>query len=209
MHRLIATAVIIAFALFSFSRPAFAQLVEDTNVILTQGGFTTDWTLTVDQYPAPGFDETSIFFDVDVNGAVASLTFVDMNLDEGSDWHEAEVGALFNLDGICNGEFPFWGGVVKNSGGQLQLGNVMDVIVGQAFFVGINTGDTFVGNGPARNHFGWVELEVLNNGDVVMHDNAMAYNRSQIIIGVNQIPEPGTASLLAFLCGVFAVRRRR
>ena len=90
-----------------------ATLVEDTHVLLFPAFPMGDYQLLVFQ-DAPGKDGTSILFDVDMGATpgTATLTFVDTNIDEASDWYGAEADQLFWAGSIAVGTHEMWGGPV-------------------------------------------------------------------------------------------------
>ncbi len=175
-----------------------------------------DYGATVYQ-DAAGTDGTSVFFNYDGS----NLQIMDLNMDEGSDWYLVNDGDQFSRENIDNGLFP-----VLISPDTRPLPGPPVVVGSEDFYLGVNTGQYFVGideSGnliPARDVYGWVHISkefVMGDiffGDLVQLDDATAYGAEGIIVGTTQaivpIPEPSTIILLLTgAVGLLAGARRR
>jgi len=182
--------------LMLLATPVFGQIVEDTNITVSSnpGSF----VLTVLQ--SPEFDTTSVLGEVTVSGPTATLLFNSIALDEGSDWFVTNPGDLFTRDSIDAGQFNFLPIQYESA----IPGGSLDVEVGESFFLGVNTGssdDFFSGDSVPfdviRQHFGWGEFLINQNGELQILDSAVAYDLGGIVIGTSTaIPEPSSGLLM-------------
>ena len=183
--------------LMLFASPVSGQIVEDTNisVIASPGGF----VLSVLQTPESN-DHTDIIGSTSVAGSTAMLLFEGFSLDEGSEWFATNQLDVFTRDTIVSGQFNLLGSLA--------------VEVNQSFFLGVNTGSGFVGNDYAsaanRQHFGWGEFLIDQDGELQLLDSAVAYDRNGILIGTSvAVPEPSSAFLILTGSAFFILRRSR
>ena len=147
-----------------------------------------------------------------MSGPTATLLFNNITLDEGSDWFVTNPGDLFTRDSIDAGQFNFL---------PIQLesaipGGSLDVEVGESFFLGVNTGssDDFFNFGvpfdSIRQHFGWGEFLINQNGELQILDSAVAYDLGGIVIGTSTaIPEPSSGLLMLAGAAFLFLRRSR
>ena len=176
--------VLVKFVLFFIvlASPVAGQIVEDTNITVgSTGGLST---LTVFQTPEFGIngDSTSIYVSVSVVDSTATLLYYISQLDEGSDWFATNHGDLFNRETIDSGQFD-----ILFDGDQA---GALTVEVDQSFFLGVNTGNGYVDE-PFRQHFGWGEFLIDQDGELQILDSAVAYDQGGIIVGTSAtIPEP-------------------
>ena len=184
---------------------AHGQIVQDTQIEVSSQA--PNFTLTVFQDPTLG-DPTSVFGDIAISGSSATLSITSINLDEGSDWFFAEHCDSFSEQTIANGDFdPLFdftaAGVFTTFPRQ--------VTVGEGFFLGVNTGVDPINFTANRDIFGWAELLVDSNGDLLVLDSAVNYGPGGIVIGKSQavsVPEPN-CSVVLLIGGVLLSRRRR
>jgi len=186
--------------LMLFASPVSGQIVEDTNITVNSnpGSF----SLTVFQTPEIGVngDETFVFGAVTVADSTAMLLFEGAVLDEGSDWFATNQGDLFTRETIDSGQF-------NTLIGGPQAGP-LTVAVDQPFFLGVNTGVDPIDFLPKRQHFGWGEFLINQNGELQILDSAVAYDQGGIVVGTSvAIPEP-SSGLLMLVGGVFLFLRQ-
>lgn len=157
-----------------------AAVISNTNILLYHPAMFSDYALRVFQDEA-ATDPTTMWF----NALGPTISFVTMDMDEGSDWYLASLGDSFSRDSIQNSEFP-----------TLVSGNPLFVGFGD-FYLGINTGNgIWVYPDIPRNLYGWVHLQSIG-GTITMLDNAMSYQGSGIVIGTTEvIPEPSVSRML-------------
>jgi hypothetical protein len=137
---------------------------------------------------------------------VAELMFVASDLGIGSEWFEGEFGQVFSLVSIANGTHELWG---CNTGqwGPMDFGLTIDASFDEDVWIASHLINIDLGENPSRDIFGWVQLRVDSDLNVMMIDNAMAFDAGQIIIGKNLVPEPSGAILA--LLGLALLQRRR
>ena len=185
------------------------QVVEDTNINVSasSGGF----SLIVFQGLEFGMngDPTGVSGSVMVAGTTATLLFDNTGLDEGSDWFATNQSDPFTRATIDGGQFN---PLVAQADNGFLFGS-LDVEVDESFFLGVNTGNGFVDEidfEPNRQHFGWGEFLINQNGELQLLDSAVAYNQNGIIIGENvAIPEPSSGVLMLLVAAVISSLRRR
>ena len=193
--------------LMLLATPVFGQIVEDTNITVNSN----PGSFALEVLQSPEFDVTQVFGEVAVSGSTATLLLNNTALDEGSDWFVTNPGDLFTRDSIEAGQFNFLP-ITEPASGSL------DVEVGESFFLGVNTGrsdDFFSGFGDPdvsfdaiRQHFGWGEFLINQNGELQILDSAVAYDLGGIVIGTSTaIPEP-SSGLLMFAGTAFLFLRR-
>jgi len=193
--------------------PGQVVVVEDTNIFL-EDEFAADgeFILTVFETPpfedpdiVPGFfppielfpDPTSVFGEIDVADQVATLTFTSTSLDGGSEWFLTNFGDAFAQDTVEAGQFE----TLVDFANAGFFGS-LTVDVNESFFLGVNTGD--------RSVFGWGEFLIDENGDLILLDNAVAYNADGIFVGQSvAIPEPSSGLLLLIGASLCLSRRSR
>lgn len=177
-------------------------VIGNTNIVLSDSVWTgADYALTVYQDHA-GTDPTTILFKL----SESVLTFVNTNIDEGSDWYFASFGNEFSDVNIQANLFQVF---VRGTNSGFET-NEIDVGYG-SFYLGVNTGKMISGNDPfpPRNLYGWVHLQ-NSDGNLTMLGNAMSYQGPGIIVGTTQaIPEPSSLTLLLGLAATITCRRRR
>ena len=182
--------------LMLLATPVFGQIVEDTNITVNSN----PGSFALEVLQSPEFDVTQVFGEVAVSGSTATLLLNNTALDEGSDWFVTNPGDLFTRDSIEAGQFNFLP-ITEPASGSL------DVEVGESFFLGVNTGsseDFFSGVGgfgvpfdSIRQHFGWGEFLINQNGELQILDSAVAYDLGGIVIGTSTaIPEPSSGLLM-------------
>jgi hypothetical protein len=192
--------------LILLASPVFGQIVEDTNI--TVNSSPGSFELTVLQ--SPEFDVTQVFGEVAVSGSTATLLLNNTALDEGSDWFVTNPGDLFTRDSIEAGQFNFLP-ITEPASGSLA------VEVDESFFLGVNTGssdDFFSGDSvpfdDIRQHFGWGEFLINQNGELQILDSAVAYDLGGIVIGTSTaIPEPSSGLLMLAGAAFLFLRRSR
>ena len=197
-------AILVLFLMLLVSS-ASGQIVEDTNITVdaSPGLF----NLTVFQSPESGAnrDDTSVFGSVTVAGPTAMLLFEGIVLDEGSDWFAVNQGDLFTRDTIDSGQF--------NTLIDGLQADALTIEVDQSFFLGVNTGSGLVDSidfQPNRQHFGWGEFLIDQNGELQLLDNAVAYDQGGIVVGTSvAVPEPSTGLLMLAAAAVLFLRRSR
>jgi len=200
-------------------------VVEDTNVEVLDVGIGTPspYQVTIFQTAnsTPG-DFTDVLFGVEPitvlidpptpvppnsTGIItfASLTGIAVALDEGADLYVAQAGDLFSNDTINSGNFQ---PLVEDA-------SLSSAIVGPGdFFLAISTTGTDSGFPPLgadRNVFGWARLNVDDQANITLLDNAVAYGTGNIIVGQNAfaVPEPSSGIVLVALFGLGVARRRK
>ena len=203
--------VIVKFTLLLMlsASPVSGQVVEDTNINVnaSAGAF----ALIVFQGLEFGMngDPTGVSGSVLVTGTTATLLFSNTGLDEGSDWFATNQSDPFTRGTIDAGQFS---PLVAQADNGFLFGS-LDVEVDESFFLGVNTGNGFVDEidfEPNRQHFGWGEFLVNQNGELQLLDSAVAYNQNGIFIGENvAIPEPSSGVLILVGAAVLPSRRRR
>jgi hypothetical protein len=166
-----------------------ASVISNTNINLHDGDPFSDYALTVFQ-DEPATDPTTMWF----NASGPTLSWANMNVDEGSEWYLTSLGDQFCQDTIQRSEFA-----------ALVSGNPLSVGFGD-FYLGVNTGNpdgTWGASGiPPRNLYGWVHLQNVG-GTITMLGNAMSYQGDGIVIGTTTvIPEPSISRLLTLSLGV-------
>ena len=146
-------------------------------------------------------DPTSLL--IALSGSV--MTPVAWNVDEEADYYLVPNLAVFSAATISLGQFPPL--FAANQPHSLNVG------FGD-FYLGINTGQGFVGAGqPRRDVFGWVHF--VNDAQTGLHmiDNAVTYGNQGIIVGTTTaIPVPEPRAFALFILGpalVFIPRTRR
>ena len=193
--------------LMILTSPVSGQIVEDTNI--TVNSSIGSFGLTVFQTPESGEngDITGVSGSVTLAGQIATLLFDNTGLDEGSDWFATNLGDPFTGDAIESGQFdPL---VVLQGSDGVFFGS-LDVEVNQSFFLGVNTGVDPIDFQPSRQHFGWGEFLVTQNGELQILDSAVAYDRTGIVIGQSvAIPEPSLGLLMLAVAAFPILRRSR
>ena len=188
--------------LMLLATPVFGQIVEDTNITVNSN----PGSFALEVLQSPEFDVTQVFGEVAVSGSTATLLLNNTALDEGSDWFVTNPGDLFTRDSIDAGQFNFLSIPGFNHDESIPGGS-LDVEVGESFFLGVNTGsseDFFSGVGgfgvpfdSIRQHFGWGEFLINQNGELQILDSAVAYDLGGIVIGTSTaIPEPSSGLLM-------------
>jgi hypothetical protein len=178
----------------------FAAVVSNSNIVLSGGGGISDYALTVYQDEFAD-DPTTIWFDV----SGATLSFVDTNVDEGSDWYSTSLLDEFSRSSILGDSHQVFvrATILGFESNDLTTG------FGD-FYLGVNTGDigTPWTDLPPRNLYGWAHLQNIG-GNLSMLENAMSYRGTGIVVGTTQIiPEP--SSYILIICGLaITVSRRR
>ena len=173
--------------------------MEDTNIRVSSN----PGSFVLQVLQRPEFDGTSVDGEVTVSGPTATLLLNASALDEGSDWYVTNPGDLFTRDSIDAGQFNFLPIQIESA----IPGGSLDVEVGESFFLGVNTGrsdDFFSGFGDPvvsfdaiRQHFGWGEFLINQNGELQILDSAVAYDLGGIVIGTSTaIPEPSSGLLM-------------
>ena len=177
----------------------FGQIVEDTNIRVSSN----PGSFVLQVLQRPEFDGTSVDGEVTVSGPTATLLLNASALDEGSDWYVTNPGDLFTRDSIDAGQFNF----LPIQSQSAIPGGSLDVEVGESFFLGVNTGssedfgsgygDSVVSFDAIRQHFGWGEFLINQNGELQILDSAVAYDLGGIVIGTSTaIPEPSSGLLM-------------
>lgn len=181
-------------------------LVEDANIMLLENSQIPPYTQLRVFQDIEAFDETNIWFSIDSGPSpeLVTLTFEDINVDEGSDWYFAELNDVFSETSIANGTHEIWGGV-NDTGDGFVFGEI-DIPIGD-FYLGVNT-DGYPSPFLDRDIFGWAHFSIDANLNLQLIDNAVAYNSNQIIIGQNAIPEPSTTAAILLFFAAFQLNRR-
>ena len=192
--------------LMLLATPVFGQIVEDTNITVNSN----PGSFALEVLQSPESDVTQVFGEVAVSGSTATLLLNNTALDEGSDWFVTNPGDLFTRDSIDAGQFNFLP-ITEPASGSL------DVEVGESFFLGVNTGrsDDFFSDDSVpfdviRQHFGWGEFLINQNGELQILDSAVAYDLGGIVIGTSTaIPEPSSGLLMLAGAAFLFLRRSR
>ena len=184
--------------------PLQAEVIEDTQIETTGASIVDNsFSFTVFQTPDTS-DPTGVSGSLEVSGTNALLDFTTLAVDEGSDWYDVNANSVFTAQTIANGDFPVL--INPETFGELV------VTVGESFFLGVNTGNSFLADGSgSREHFGWAEVSVDQFGTLSILDSAVAYDQGGIVVGTSQsVPEPSSATLIGLgIVGLVARRRRR
>ena len=196
--------VLASFVLFLIflASPLSGQIVEDTNI--TASSSLGSFNLTVFQTPDSGIngDFTGVLGSITVTGSTAMLVFEGSGVDEGSDWFAADPGDLLTRDTIDSGQFNT---LIDSA----QMG-ALTVDVDQSFFLGVNTGVDPINFSPLRQHFGWGEFLINQNGELQILDSAVAYDQVGIVVGENvAVPEPSSGLLMLAGAAFLFLRRSR
>ena len=172
-------------------------VVESGHWYATQGpngAYGTNLSISVDQTVSG--DYTGSFFNYD--SLQGTLTFVTLNVDEGSVLAVARPGNVANNDFFAGTR---WAGPVQ---------------VGQDFYLAAATsslsdpGVTW-SNYNTRTSFGWAHFRTDSTGKLTIVDSAMAFREPGIIVGtlVTAVPEPSTWAFMSLgLLGIGLARRR-
>jgi hypothetical protein len=170
-------------------------VVVGTNVLLDNDG-NGNWTLTAvhenGSYSSLVFGKTELG-----PGMGSSLTPSAWTVDTEADYYVVPANTPFAAATIASGQFsPFF---------TLDNPRQINVPYGD-FYLAINTGQSWLSpQVPARDEFGWVELDNTRTG-LVMVDNAMAYGVGGIVVGTYDtiaIPEStcwGVEASIIALC---------
>lgn len=183
-------------------------IVNDNLTFEQSGGSLGDYTGTIQQTTSG--DITSAWFDYDLVGG--TLTGLNMNIDEGSDWYVVDPFEVFGFATLAEDRFtPIIR--VASDGGDIEK---MTVPVQSDLFLGVATtgqglshpcepGTTF-----CRNVFGWIHLRPSFPGLEVV-SSAVAYDSLGIVVATSTvIPEPACVLLAAVaLCTVCSAAARR
>ena len=193
------TCLVTALLVLSTAPILFGAVVSNTNIVLSSGGGFADYALTVyqDEFAT---DPTTIWFDV----SGATLSFVDTNIDEGSDWYSTSLLDEFSNSSILGNSHQVF---VRATTSGFESN---DLTTGFGdFYLGVNTGNSDAPwtDLPPRNLYGWVHLQNLG-GSLSMQGNAMSYQGTGIVVGTTEvIPEPSSCILV--LCGLAITASRR
>jgi hypothetical protein len=179
------------------AQSAMGVVISDTNITLSDGGGISGYALTTFQSSASG--STTMWFNV----SGETFSWVDSNVDEGSDWYLTSFDDQFTGATIQNDDFSVFFRAT-DTGYETHDRNV-----GYGdFYLGVAT-SAEIGRAFPRDVFGWVHLQ-NDNGTLTMLGNAVAYDEGGIIIGTTQaVPEPNGLPLLFFASLSFAVLTRR
>lgn len=214
MRLLIAFLVVIA--------PTFAQaaiVVSGTNIELAPetggpGNPKPNYRLTVDQFPTG--DITSVWLSIQpLSTTQFTLQFTGGNVDDGSAWYLVSNGESFTRAGIAKNTY-------QRLYGDYPMPSWPSVIVGNDFYLGVNTGVSFDEDGDARDALGWVKLRVEGRPsdpdlpppfrfNLAMVDNVMSYYSPGIVVGTTTVvPEPTAIALCGIaVLGLASLRRRK
>ena len=177
---------------FLFAHAGFAQtLIVNDNITLARDPGFADvpgpdiYTAVVIQ--GSNGDFTNALFGFDGN----ELTLQGVTLDEGSDWYAVSPGDVFGFETLEARRFR--SGSVGTDG----------------FYLGVATSSNF-DVFPVRDVFGWAHL-VSEGGQLVMLENAVAYDSEGIVVGTTQlVPEPsGLVQASLAIATISMLRRRR
>lgn len=147
-------------------------------------------------------DNTDAIFNYDPSEA--RLRFVNVSLDEGSDWYLVSEGQIFGWSGISKGDYTRldYGDSVELSGMEIYLA----ATTGQGPY-NFSEPDWV----PNRSVLGWVKFsveETATGHGLRLVSSAAAYGADGIVVGA-PVPEPASAAVFLGLGAVLLAATRR
>jgi len=216
--------LVVLISFFSFVSVDAAQpVVVSGGVVLPAKTAIGQFGLTLWQDPE-FTDPTSVIMEFGVSGTSMTLTGVNTNLDEGSNWFLVEDGNVLSPQTVAAGEYET---IIDNNeiGGSIELntvilGSVSDFLNEERaidFFLGVSSLPLDVTHADVeRATFGWIKGRITVIPGVAtlqfeFFESVVSYNSPGIIVGTTQtVPEPSSLAmsmLATLLIGIARCQR--
>lgn len=201
MKTAVRLAVLASTALYAMSSHAVVEAGHWSVTNITPTGNSGNVAITLDQTISGDVTGTILNY----SPASGTLSFVTLNVDEGSELFLAQAGSSFTNATAASPAFV-----------SLFSTSTTPIKVGTDFYLAGRTRSmTDPGFSWSQtdfySSFGWAHVKVDAQGKLQILDSAMAFREGGIVIGTTQaIPEPGTYALMGIgLVGMACLRKTR